>query len=205
MSLITLTEATTHYGLSRDALKKITAAGLLPASHRHGRTRLIPRDVAERLSTRPTAPLHEVLPKDEDTMPVLRVDVAQPVKDQDRPYIGFHADLAPEHLLEALRGWWVGDPKNISRAGILPITLGGFVVAVLTGLDDWESRRIFGTRIRHRFHARLAGYLTDLDEPTNMIETGPSEDQTLAKLLLGTRLPSNAGGPIAYAGPAPTI
>ncbi|GAA3127584.1 hypothetical protein [Nonomuraea salmonea] len=144
MSLITLTEAATHYGLSHDALKKITAAGLLPASRRQGRTRLIPRDAAERLSTRPTAPLHEVLPKDEDTMPVLRVGVAQPVKDQDRPYIGFHADLPPEHLLEALRGWWTGDPQNISRAGILPITLGGFVVAVLTGLDDWESRRIFG-------------------------------------------------------------
>ncbi|GAA3127574.1 hypothetical protein GCM10020001_056180 [Nonomuraea salmonea] len=61
-----------------------------------------------------------------------------------------------------------------------------------------EPTHLRPPRIRHRFDARLAGYLTDLDAPTNMIETGPPEDQTLAKLLLGTRLPSNAGGPIAY-------
>lgn len=205
MNLITLPQAAAHTGLSRSALSTIMKAGLLPMVVRHGRTRLIPTDVAQQLKARPAAALHHLLPTAAgiDTMPVLRVDVAKPVHEEDRPFIGFHADLSPEDLLEALRGWWTGKPEKISQTGILPVTLGGFVVAVLTGLGDWESKRTDTGVIRHRFDANLVSYISDLDTPVNLITTGTADDRRISEVLLGKHLESNSGGPIAYVSARP--
>ncbi|GAA4557715.1 hypothetical protein [Planotetraspora kaengkrachanensis] len=131
-------------------------------------------------------------------MAVLRVGVAAPDPEAKRRFIGFHADMPPEDLLEALRGWWVGAPKRIAQSGVLPVTLGGFVVAVLTGLGGWDSRSTGNGLVRHRFDARLAGYIGDLDTAVNMVTTGTADDLRIAGLLLGTRLESTSGGPVAY-------
>ncbi|MBF8190019.1 hypothetical protein ITP53_30695 [Nonomuraea sp. K274] len=81
---------------------------------------------------------------------------------------------------------------------MLPVTLGGFVVAVLTGLSSWDTKLTDDDLIRHRFDARLAGYISDLDQAINMITTGTADDLRIAELLLGKRLKSTSGGPIAY-------
>lgn len=200
MSLITLRQAAVRFDLSYNALRKIAAAGLLPLAGHHGDKSLIATDVARQIQARSAVALHRLLPTTAGTatMAVLRVDVAKPVPNEDRPFIGFHAGLAPEDLLEALRGWWVGRPEKIARAGILPVTLGGFVVAVLTGLSGWDTKPTDKGLIRHRFDARLAGYISDLDTPANMITIGTADDRRIAELLLGKRLTSTAGGPIAY-------
>ncbi|WP_207756618.1 hypothetical protein [Nonomuraea cypriaca] len=200
MTLITLRQAAVRSNLPFAALQKIAAAGLLPADGRHGGKLVIPTDVAQRIGARSAVALHHLLPTTTGnaTMAVLRVDVAKHVPDEDRPFIGFHADLAPSDLLEALRGWWVGRPEKIAQAGILPVTLGGFVVAVLTGLSSWDTKLTDDDLIRHRFDARLAGYISDLDQAINMITTGTADDLRIAELLLGKRLKSTSGGPIAY-------
>lgn len=205
MNLITLPQAAAHAGLSRSALRTIIKAGLLPMVVQHGATRLIPTNVAQELKARPAAALHHLLPTAAgiDTMAVLRVDVAQPVHDEDRPFIGFHADLSPEDLLAALRGWWTGKPEKIAQTGILPITLGGFVVAVLTGLSGWESKRTDTGVTRHRFDAKLAGYIGDLGTPINLITSGTADDLRISEFLLGKHLESNSGGPIAYVSAPP--
>jgi hypothetical protein len=92
----------------------------------------------------------------------------------------------------------MGRPEKIVQAGILPVTLGGFVVAVLTGLSNWDTKLTDNGLIRHRFDARLAGYISDLDIPINMVTIGAADDLRIAELLLGKRLTSTAGGPIAY-------
>ncbi|MEZ0071631.1 hypothetical protein [Planotetraspora sp. GP83] len=159
-------------------------------------------DVAQRIGTRSAVALHHVQPATtgNTTMAVLRVDVAKHDPDGDRPFIGFRADLAPEDLLEALRGWWVGTPEKIAQAGILPVTLGGFVVALLTGLNSWDTKLTDNGLVRHRFSARLAGYINDLDldTPLNMVQSGIPGDRRIADHLLGKRLTSTSGGPIAY-------
>ncbi|WP_220504169.1 hypothetical protein [Microbispora sp. H13382] len=200
MTLITLRQAADRFGISLAALRKVAAAGLLPVSGPPGATPVVPEHVARRIADRSHVTPRLLLPTaaHTNTMAVLRVDVAKPVPDEDRPYIGFHADLAPEHLLEALRGWWVGNPEKIARAGVLPVTLGGFVVAVLTGLGDWDSKLTGDGLTRHRFYARLAGYITDLDTPVNTVRSGSPEDLRIADLVLGKRLRSTSGGPIAY-------
>ncbi|MGW5162360.1 hypothetical protein ACWEPN_43395 [Nonomuraea wenchangensis] len=200
MSLITLRQAAVRFDLSYDALRRIAAAGLLPEAGQHGDKPVISTDVAQRIQARSAVALDHLLPTTTGTatMAVLRVDAAKPVPNEDRPFIGFHADLAPEDLLEALRGWWVGRPEKIAQAGILPVTLGGFVVAVLTGLSGWDTKVTENGRTRHRFDARLAGYISDLSTPTNMITVGTVDDLRIAELLLGKRLTSTAGGPIAY-------
>ena len=195
MTLITQSQAAARLDLSPGSLRKIAAAGLLPAATQH-----IPTEVIRRIQARPPVALHDLLPTatGSTTMAVLRVDVAQPVTGEDRPFIGFHADLAPADLLEALRGWWVTNPEKTAEAGMLPVTLGGFVVAVLTGLTGWDSKATDTGRTRHRFDATLAGYITDLDTATNMITTGTPDDRRIAELLLGKRLKTLSGGPIAY-------
>ncbi|WP_223189616.1 helix-turn-helix domain-containing protein [Nonomuraea terrae] len=197
---LTLRQAAAHLNLSYDALRKITAAGLLPAAGQSGGKVLIPTDVAQRIQARSAVALHRLLPTatGSTTMAVLRVDVAKPVPQEDRSFIGFHADLPSADLLEALRGWWMGRPEKIAQAGVLTVTLGGFVVAVLTGLSDWDTKLTDNGRVRHRFDARLAGYISDLDTSVNMITAGTADDLRIAELLLGKRLESLAGGPIAY-------
>ncbi|MFF9004177.1 DNA-binding protein, partial [Streptomyces achromogenes] len=94
-----------------------------------------------------------------------------------------------------LRGWWRCDPASVAAGGVLPVTLSGYVVAVLTGLERWE-RNAEG---RHAFpDARLAGYVTDLATPRLAITARTNRDRELAELLLGTRLASHSGGAIAY-------
>lgn len=75
------------------------------------------------------------------------------------------------------------------------MTLSGYVVAVLTGLDYWEKNNDG----RHAFpDARLAGYVTDLATPQITLTSSTNGDRRLAELLLGTRLASHSGGAIAY-------
>ncbi|MEU8059759.1 hypothetical protein [Microbispora bryophytorum] len=200
MTLITLRQAAIRFGTPLAALRKVAAAGLLPAIVRHGGKPVVPSDVARRIATRSAAAPHHLMPNSPGTarMAVLRVDVAKPVPDEDRPFIGFHADLSPAELLEALRGWWVGNPARIAETGVLPVTLGGFVVAVLTNLSGWDSRVTDDGVTRHRFDARLAGYIRDLDAPVNVVGSGTADDLRIAELLLGKPLPSISGGPIAY-------
>ncbi|MFE3504197.1 DNA-binding protein [Kitasatospora sp. NPDC059146] len=120
--------------------------------------------------------------------------------DPDQAWSGFHVDLSEKDLLTGLSGWWRCDPDRVAATRVMPVTVAGFVVAVLTGLDEW-TRGGGGTSLRYRFtSARLAGYLTDLTAPVNRITTAPAgtDDRRLADLLLGTRLDSKSSGPIAY-------
>ncbi|MEU2309355.1 DNA-binding protein [Streptomyces misionensis] len=153
---------------------------------------MTPLSVVQALIARPSAALQQL---DVKEVPVLRVDVAKPVEEPDRAWIGFAASLAPEDLLKALRGWWRCDPASVAAAGVLPVTLSGYVVAVLTGLDVWQRNG----QGRYAFpDARLAGYVTDLATPRLVITARTDSDRQLAELLLGTWLPSHSGGAIAY-------
>ncbi|MER7756897.1 DNA-binding protein [Kitasatospora sp. NPDC097643] len=121
--------------------------------------------------------------------------------DPARAWTGFHVTHSEKDLLAALSGWWRCDPARVAAAGVMPVTVAGFVVAVLTGLDEWTADGGSGTSLRYHFtSARLAGYLTDLTTPVNRITTAPAgtDDRRLADLLLGTRLDSRSSGPIAY-------
>ncbi|WP_308251089.1 hypothetical protein [Streptomyces anulatus] len=75
------------------------------------------------------------------------------------------------------------------------MTLSGYVVAVLTGLNRWEK----GNGGRHAFpDAVLAGYVTDLATPVKHLTAPQRAGRDIADLLLGTRLPSRSSGAIAY-------
>ncbi|NUQ96003.1 MAG: hypothetical protein HOY79_05360 [Streptomyces sp.] len=81
------------------------------------------------------------------------------------------------------------------------VTLAGYVVAVLAGLQRWEKN----CEGRHAFpDARLAGYVTDLAAPHTRLTSGVDGDRQLAEQLLGTRLVSHSGGAIAYVSPHAT-
>ncbi|MFF8567179.1 DNA-binding protein [Streptomyces albidoflavus] len=130
-------------------------------------------------------------------LPVLRVGVAEQVEgDPERDWAGFSTHLTPDQLQAALSGWWRCDPERVVRAGLMAVTLGQYVVAVLTGIDGYDGR---GDG-RYRFHATLAGSVTELVTPQQWVNPdAPGADR--ARLLLGRRLESESGGPVAYVRP----
>ncbi|MEU3921465.1 DNA-binding protein [Streptomyces sp. NPDC029004] len=193
---LTTGQAAKAIGVSIPTVERFIASGAIPETAARGR-QVFPLTAAQALASRPAAPL-AALPGIE--VPVLRVDVAEQVDEPDRQWIGYSAALNSDQLLKALRGWWRCDPARVAAAGLLPVTLGGFVVAVLTGLTHPEGDGA-GRYARYCFTtASLAGYITDLTHPVNATtpDLTDTEGLTYAPLLLGTRLPSVSGGPIAY-------
>jgi hypothetical protein len=153
---------------------------------------MVPLTSVEALRTRQAAPLERLAARE---LAILRVDAARPVQEADRKWIGFSTKIDPDALLKALRGWWRCDAASVAAGGILPVTVSGFVVAVLGGLEHWEKN----DQGRHAFpDAVLAGHVSDLVTPVkHLIDTGP-DHRAVANLLLGTRLISHSGGAVAY-------
>ncbi|MFJ6382570.1 DNA-binding protein [Kitasatospora sp. NPDC092039] len=198
---MTTGQAGTALGCSIPTVKKLMATGVVPGVREQGR-QVFPLAALQQLQARPIADL-TVLGTAE--VAVLRSDAPTRVEEPDRDWIGFGTALDGTQLLAALSGWWRCDPARVAAGAVLPVTVAGFVVAVLTGLTEWESDGTVGTAARYRFpKARLAGYLTDLTAPANAADPADPEDARLAGPLLGTRLPSVSGGPIAYVSTATT-
>ncbi|MGY0021212.1 helix-turn-helix domain-containing protein [Streptomyces sp. cg35] len=190
--LLTTGQAAQELGCAITTLRRLIRADLLPGLTRHGVRVMIPLDTVQRLAARPTAVLQHL---DADEVAVLRVDAACRIDDEDRQWSGFSALLPPESLLKALRGGWRCDAASVAAANVLPVTVAGYVVAVLAHLNVWENL----PRGRRAFpHARLAGYVTDLTAPTKHLTGATPAERALADHLLGARLPSQSSGPIAY-------
>lgn len=190
--LLTTGQAAAELDCAITTLRRLIRADLLPGLTHRGVRVMIPLDVVQTLRDRAPAPLHRL---NASEIAVLRVDAARASNDSDRTWIGYAPHLGVSNILKSLRGWWRCDPGSIAAAGVLPVTLSGYVVAVLTGLDTWQRN----SQGRYAFpDARLAGYVTDLAAPKVEIPSTRSEDHELAALLLGTRLQSNSGGAIAY-------
>ncbi|MGW0316111.1 helix-turn-helix domain-containing protein [Streptomyces flavidovirens] len=190
--LLTTGQAAEELGCAITTFRRIGKAGLLPGLARRGVRVMVPLEAVQALRDRTPAPLERLQAPE---IAVLRVDVAQPAQEPDREWIGFAASLPPLDLLKALQGWWRCDPASVAAGGVLPVTLSGYVVAVLTGIDRWAK----DDQGRHGFpDAVLAGYVTDLVQPVKHLTAPEPDDRALADLLLGTRLPSHSGGAIAY-------
>jgi excisionase family DNA binding protein len=190
--LLTTGQAAEELGCAVTTFRRLVHAGLIPGLSRRGVRVMIPLSAVQALQAREQAPLDQ-LPVGE--IAVLRADTARPTDEPERSWLGFAATLPPEDLLKALRGWWRCNAASIAAGGVLPVTLSGYVVAVLTGLERWEKN----SEGRHAFtDARLTGYVTDLATPHTSITSSLDGDRWLAELLLGTRLASHSGGAIAY-------
>lgn len=198
---VTTGQAGTALGCSIPTVKKLMATGVVPGVRDTGR-QVFPLAALQRLQARPAADLTALGVAE---VAVLRSDAPQRVEEPDREWIGFGIGLDQAQLLAALSGWWRCDPARVSTGAVLPVTVASFVVAVLTGIQEWEGDGAVGTAGRYRFpKARLAYYLTDLTVPANAADPTDPEDARLASLLLGTRLASVSGGPIAYVTTRPT-
>ncbi|MFI7361116.1 helix-turn-helix domain-containing protein [Streptomyces sp. NPDC050149] len=190
--LLTTGQAAEELGCAVTTFRRLINAGVLPGLSRRGVRVMTPLWVVQALQERAQTPVHRLEAKE---LGVLRVDAARQVEDTDRQWIGYASSLGPDDLLKGLRGWWRCDAASVAAGGILPVTLSGYVVAVLTGLDTWEK----GEGGRHTFPgAVLAGYLTDLATPVKHVTAPRQTDRNVADLLLGTRLTSHSGGAIAY-------
>ncbi|MGC5007730.1 helix-turn-helix domain-containing protein [Streptomyces sp. DT203] len=190
--LLTTGQAAEELGCAITTFRRLINAGVLPGLSRRGVRVMTPLWVVQALQERPQAPLRHL---EVTEVGVLRVDAARQVDGPDGPQIGYASHLRPEDLLENLKGWWRCDAASVAAGGVLPVTLSGYVVAVLTGLETWEK----GKGGRHAFaDAILAGHVTDLATPVKRLTASRQADRNIADLLLGTRLPSHSGGAIAY-------
>lgn len=190
--LLTTGQAAQELGCAVTTFRRLARTGVLPGVSHHGVRTMVPWAVVQALGRLPAAPVYRLSARE---VAVLRVDAAHRVDEPERSWIGFHTDLKPAELLAALRGWWRCDGTSVTAGGVLPVTVAGYVVAVLTHLTEPEK----GPRGRHRFtHSRLAGYVTDLARPSLQLPSNDPDDRDLATDLLATRLPSHSGGAIAY-------
>ncbi|MCQ4044755.1 helix-turn-helix domain-containing protein [Streptantibioticus rubrisoli] len=190
--LLTTGQAAEELGCAITTFRRLIRAEVLPGLAQRGVRVMVPLETVQALKTRKQAPLEYL---DAREIAVLRVDAARPAAEDDRRWVGFSASLRPEELLKALRGWWRCDAASVAVGGVLPVTLSGYVVAVLTNLEGWERN----TQGRHAFpNAVLAGYVTDLATPVTHLTAPAAGARAVADLLLGTRLASHSGGAIAY-------
>lgn len=191
--LLTTGQAADRLGTSANTFKKLVAAGLFPALSRRGNRTLVPVADIDALARRESVDIAGPgLPE----LPVLRVGSVHRAGSDDpgrREWLGYGTDLSPEQKLSALSGWWRCDPERVKRAGVMPVTVGPFVVAVLTGITG----SAVDSDGRWRFTAQLGGHVTDLVTPVQAVDaTAPHAEVT--RLLLGRRLDSESGGPVAY-------
>ncbi|MEH0407426.1 DNA-binding protein [[Kitasatospora] papulosa] len=190
--LLTTGQAAEELGCAITTYRRLINTGVLPGLSRRGVRVMTPLWVVQALRERIPAPVNRL---DADLLGVLRVDAARQVEETDRKWAGYAAGLGPEDLLKGLRGWWRCDAASVAAGGVLPVTVSGYVVAVLTGLDRWEK----GEGGRHAFpDAVLTGYVTDLATPIKHLTSPRETDRDIADLLLSTRLPSQSSGSVAY-------
>lgn len=190
---LTTSQAADALGTSTNTFKKLVAAGLLPVLSRRGNRTLVPAPDIDALARRDSVDIAGLgLPE----LPVLRVGSVHRAGFDDpgrREWLGYGTGLSPEQKLSALSGWWRCDPERVRRAGVMPVTVGPFVVAVLTGITG----SAVDSDGRWRFTAQLGGHVTDLITPVQVADPmAPHADTT--RLLLGRRLDSDSGGPVAY-------
>lgn len=190
--LLTTGQAAEELGCAITTFRRLIRAGLVPGLSQRGVRVMVPLEAVQALRDRSAAPLGQLAAQE---IAVLRVDAAQPVQDPDRQWIGFSTQLQPYDILKALRGWWRCDAASVAAGGVLPVTMSGYVIAVLTRLDRWEKN----LQGRHAFsESVLAGYVTNLVAPTTELTAPTAAERHLASQLLGTRLDSHSGGAVAY-------
>ncbi|GHI47704.1 DNA-binding protein [Streptomyces sp. Vc17.3-30] len=193
MADMTTVQAAGRLDLAVGTLRRIITSGLLPTLRARGNRTVMPIADIETLARRELVGPSAVGTRE---LPVLRVGVAEEADDGEQGWTGFATHLTPGQLHAALSGWWRCDPERVVRAGLMAVTLGQYVVAVLTGIDGYDGR---GDG-RYRFHGTLAGSVTELVTPQQWVNPdAPGADR--ARLLLGRRLESESGGPVAYVQP----
>ncbi|NUV76402.1 helix-turn-helix domain-containing protein [Streptomyces fungicidicus] len=193
MTDMTTVRAAEQLNLAVGTLRRLIASGLLPTLRARGNRTVMPTADIETLARREAVGPSAV---GRQELPVLRVGVAEKADDGGQGWTGFSTQLTPDQLQAALSGWWRCDPERVVRAGLMAVTLGQYVVAVLTGIDGYDGR---GDG-RYRFHGTLAGSVTELVTPQQWVNPdAPGADR--ARLLLGRRLESESGGPVAYVQP----
>ncbi|MFC9271312.1 helix-turn-helix domain-containing protein [Streptomyces zhihengii] len=193
--LLTTGQAAAELGMAITTFRRLVHAHLIPGLTNRGVRVMVPLEAVQALSSRHAAPLHSL---EAPEIAVLRVEADRRAREGhagNAEPAGFSAALQAEEIQEAMRGWWRCDARSVAAGSVLPVTVSGYVVAVLTGLGRWESNG----RGRHAFpDAVLAGYVTDLVQPVVHLTAPSAADRSTAELLLGSRLSSHSGGPIAY-------
>lgn len=190
--LLTTGQAAQELGCAVTTFRRLVRAGLVPGLSRRGVRVMVPLAAVEALQNRTAAPVDQLNVRE---IAVLRADAARPAREPDREWIGFSTALAADALLKALRGWWRCDAASVAAGGVLPVTVSGFIVAVLGGLGRWEKN----DQGRHAFpDAVLAGHVSDLVTPVKHLTGAAPDHRAVADLLLGTRLVSHSGGAVAY-------
>lgn len=201
---ITTSTAAEVCGISTEFARYLIDAGLTRGSKKNGNRRQVPYDVMLAIAALPAADLSVFAASE---IAVLRVAPAEKPNEAVPPalvrgWAGFHASLAPAVLLEALNRWWRGDPARIAAGAYLPVTVGGFGVAVLTGLAGATPRWTGSERRWYFPNARLLGHVLDLADAKVRLAVGlTAQEKAVADALLARRLDSSSGGPIAYVTP----
>ena len=121
--------------------------------------------------------------------------------DRTRKYIGASPTMSDDELLQASNRWWRSNPTDILAAGLLVVAISGFIVAVLQVHSLFRSQPDKKGLLRHAYDASLLCRMDDLADASSkrLCSEGLSpRDRDGCLALLGCRVRTLAGGPIAY-------
>lgn len=173
--------AASKLGISPAGVDKLTAAGMM-------------RPSLKRTSVATMAQRPELVVSD-GAITVLRTTATTPSQSHARGSKGYDYKMDADEISDANLGWWRVDTGRVIDNKIFVVTISTFVAAVfsITGIAASEGA---GTERRHMLEGTLLGstyhgvrgfgYKT---RDYNMVET-----------ILGSRIYTESGGPIAYLG-----
>ena len=188
-------------GISNGFARYLVDAGLVGGAKKNGNRRQVPHNAALAIAALPAADLSAFTTPE---IAVLRTAPAEnPTEVVPQPLtrssMGFDAALPVAVLLEALNRWWRCDPARVAAGAYLPVTVGSFCVAVLTGLDNAVPLWTGNDRRWYFPKARLLGHVLDLATAKVHHAAGlTAREQAAVTALLTRRHNSVSGGPIAY-------
>jgi hypothetical protein len=110
--------------------------------------------------------------------------------------------LTDGQFVEANAGWWRSDSGTLTGAGILPVSIASFFAGVLRIHRVAKSQQTGPREVRHYYEAAALGRVGILgDRGTYLVTSKEPGVAGLARKLLGSRVRTISGGPIAYLTP----
>lgn len=181
---LTRGQAASMLSISPAGVDKLLRAEMLPTP--------IPRDLVESWRGRT-----ELVVKD-GALTVLRADSITPAtEDPERPYMGYATHMTDIEMTLASLRWWRTDPDTILDNELFVGTISTIPYA-LWRITKNVGTRGSGTYARHAF----AGQLIARGYPNTHVPMTKDPDLIqAARMIFGSRIYTESGGPIAYLTP----
>ncbi|MDZ7576822.1 MAG: hypothetical protein U0904_01385 [Candidatus Nanopelagicales bacterium] len=181
-------------GISDGPLLKLRRSGYLP-------------DL--RITSVTTLAARPVVSVERGILPVLRMGAPREVVEETEQgvrtrRVGVGVGYSDSEFLNATEKWWTANPDEICGAGVMAVTISGFVVGLLQirgiiatdRLEHLKNGQVTTVEKRYHFDATVVGRVVDLPSADVRVSNDDPDLSAFATQLLGNRIESARGAPL---------